>query len=230
VVADTGDFLKLAKFRPILESPFNSLKDYLSPSLMAAVPYVKPWMSLGQELQKYFKDPRLVIAFSFQAKYLGMSPFRCPSLFSILSFLEYEYGVYHPIGGCGQVSRRMADVAEELGCTIRLNEPVRKLQFSGKRVTGVETDQGTYQADAIVINADFAHAMQELVPNELRPRWTDRKIETKRFSCSTFMMYLASEARAARFVAARWPMESDSSKTRTRGSTGTGGLAGAPLV
>jgi phytoene desaturase len=41
-----------------------------------------------------------------------------------------------------------------------------------------------------VINADFAHAMQELVPNELRPRWTDRKIETKRFSCSTFMMYL----------------------------------------
>jgi phytoene desaturase len=182
--------VKLAKFRPILESPFNSLKDYLSPSLMAAVPYVKPWMSLGQELQKYFKDPRLVIAFSFQAKYLGMSPFRCPSLFSILSFLEYEYGVYHPIGGCGQVSRRMADVAEELGCTIRLNEPVRKLQFSGKRVTGVETDQGTYQADAIVINADFAHAMQELVPNELRPRWTDRKIETKRFSCSTFMMYL----------------------------------------
>ena len=73
--------IKLAKFRPILESPFNSLRDYVSPSLMAAAPYVKPWKSLGQELQNYFKDPRLVIAFSFQAKYLGMSPFRCPSLF-----------------------------------------------------------------------------------------------------------------------------------------------------
>jgi phytoene desaturase len=41
-----------------------------------------------------------------------------------------------------------------------------------------------------VINADFAHAMQHLVPNHLRPRWTDQKLESKRFSCSTFMMYL----------------------------------------
>ena len=32
--------------------------------------------------------------------------------------------------------------------------------------------------------------MQNLVPNELRPRWTDQKLESKRFSCSTFMMYL----------------------------------------
>jgi len=182
--------VKLAKFRPILESPFNSLRDYLSPSLMAAAPYVKPWKSLGQELQSYFKDPRLVIAFSFQAKYLGMSPFRCPSLFSILSFLEYEYGVFHPIGGCGQVSRRMADVAEELGCKIRLSEPVCKLRFEGKRVTAVETDQGVYHADAFVINADFAHSMEKLVPNHLRPHWTDKKLESKRFSCSTFMMYL----------------------------------------
>jgi phytoene desaturase len=181
---------KLAKFRPILESPFNSLKDYVSPSLMAAAPYVKPWKSLGQELQSYFRDPRLVIAFSFQAKYLGMSPFRCPSLFSILSFLEYEYGVYHPMGGCGQVSNRMSDIAKQLGCNIQLNEPVTKLRFRGKRVTAVETSKGTYEADAFVINADFAHAMQHLVPNTMRKRWTDEKLETKRFSCSTFMMYL----------------------------------------
>ena len=181
---------KLAKFRPILESPFNSLKDYLSPSLASAVPYVKPWKSLGQELQSYFRDPRLVIAFSFQAKYLGMSPFRCPSLFSILSFLEYEYGVYHPIGGCGQVSVRMAELAQKLGCSIQLNSPVRKLRFQGKKVVAAETDQGVHEADAFVINADFAHAMQHLVPDNLRNRWSDAKLEAKRFSCSTFMIYL----------------------------------------
>lgn len=181
---------KLAKFRPILESPFNGLADYLSPALLAATPYIKPWKSLGQELQSYFQDPRLVIAFSFQAKYLGMSPFRCPSLFSILSFLEYEYGVFHPYGGCGAVSREMARISGELGCDIRLNEPVRSMKWRGRRVVGVVTDRGTYDCDAIVVNADFAHAMRELVPNELRSRWTDEKIESKRFSCSTFMMYL----------------------------------------
>ena len=187
--------VKLAKFRPILESPFNSVLDLLRPSLISAAAFVKPWKTLGKELQDYFHDPRLVIAFSFQAKYLGMSPFRCPSLFSILSFLEYEYGVFHPIGGCGQVSERMGEIATELGCDVRTNEPVERLEFEGKRVKAVHTAKGRYEADAVVINADFAHAMKTLVPDHLRKRWSDAKIETKRFSCSTFMLYLGIRGR-----------------------------------
>lgn len=187
--------VKLAKFRPILESPFNSMLDLLRPSLLGAAGLVKPWKTLGQELQSFFRDPRLVIAFSFQAKYLGMSPFKCPSLFSILSFLEYEYGVYHPIGGCGQISERMAQMAVEMGCTLKTNEPVQRLEFEGKKVTAVHTAHGRYPADAVVINADFAHAMQELVPDQLRKRWSNSKIEKKQFSCSTFMMYLGIRGR-----------------------------------
>lgn len=185
--------IKLQKFRPILESPFNSMRDLLRPSLALAAPLVKPWKSLGKDLQSYFKDPRLVIAFSFQAKYLGMSPFMCPSLFSILSFLEYEYGIYHPYGGCGFVSQRMADIASEEGADIRLSEPVRKLHFKGKRVVALETDKERYETDAVVINADFAQFMTKLVPNHLRRKWSDAKISKKRFSCSTFMMYLGVE-------------------------------------
>jgi phytoene desaturase len=124
-----------------------------------------------------------------------MSPFKCPSLFSILSFLEYEYGVFHPIGGCGQVSERMAEIATEMGCDIRTDEPVERLEFQGKRVTAVVTDRGRYEADAFVINADFAHSMQKLVPDNLRKRWSNRKIAKKRFSCSTFMMYLGIQGR-----------------------------------
>jgi len=37
--------------------------------------------------------------------------------------------------------------------------------------------------------------MTHLVPDYLRRRWTDRKLETKQFSCSTFMMYLGIEGR-----------------------------------
>ena len=124
-----------------------------------------------------------------------MSPFRCPSLFSILSFLEYEYGVFHPIGGCGQVSERMGEIATELGCDVRTNEPVERLEFEGKRVKAVHTAKGRYEADAVVINADFAHAMKTLVPDHLRKRWSDAKIETKRFSCSTLMLYLGIRGR-----------------------------------
>jgi phytoene desaturase len=60
-------------------------------------------------------------------------------------------------------------------------------------VVGVETKSSSYDCDAIVINADFAQAMNKLVPNHLRSRWSDKNLERKQYSCSTFMMYLGVE-------------------------------------
>ncbi len=184
---------KLDRFRSILERPFHGLRDLLSVEMLKMLPLVRPWLSLERELARYFSDPRLRLAFAFQSKYLGMSPFNCPSLFSILSFLEYEHGVWHPIGGCGEVSRVMTRVAESLGVEISLGEDVTGLDFKGKKVVGVRTNKGAYRSDALVINADFARAMTRLVPDHLRQRWTDRKIAKKKFSCSTFMLYLGVE-------------------------------------
>ena len=186
---------KLAEFKPILESPFESAKDLLNFSLMEMMPLMRPWRSVDSDLRSHFKDPRVRLAFSFQSKYLGMSPFRCPSLFTILSFLEYEHGVYHPKGGCGAVSEAMARAARDLGAEIHLEEPVEEILFEGKKAVGVRTNRDEYKCDALVVNADFAQTMSKLVPNHLRNRWTDRKLEKKRFSCSTFMMYLGIEGR-----------------------------------
>jgi phytoene desaturase len=187
--------VKLEKFRPTLESPFLSWRDLLSWDLIKLLPLLRPWQSLDRELGRYFTDPRIRLAFSFQSKYLGMSPFHCPSLFSILSFLEYEFGVWHPVGGCAAVSEGMARIAREMGVTFSLGEEVTELLFEGHRVVGVKTPVDEYRADATVINADFANAMTKLVPNHLRKRWTDEKLAKKKFSCSTFMMYLGIEGR-----------------------------------
>ena len=184
---------KLARFKPTLESAFLSWKKLLSWDLLKLLPILRPWRSLDSELGRYFSDPRVRLAFSFQAKYLGMSPFNCPSLFSILSFLEYEFGVYHPIGGCAAVSEAMARVACEMGVTISLEEEVEQILFEGKKAVGVRTNRGEERCDALVINADFARAMTRLVPDHLRRRWSDRKITKKKFSCSTFMLYLGIE-------------------------------------
>lgn len=181
---------KLERFIPFLESPFESWRDLAKLRMLKMLPLLKPWRSLDADLHTYFKDERIRLGFSFQSKYLGMSPFTCPSLFSILSFLEYEHGVFHPVGGCGAVTRAMARVAQDLGVRILLDEPVEKVFFEGRRATGVRTKNRTLEADAVVINADFAQAMQRMLPASVRRKWTDRKIESKKYSCSTFMLYL----------------------------------------
>jgi phytoene desaturase len=182
--------VKLARFRPALESAFPSWRSLVNWQMLKLLPLLRPWRSLDGELGRYFRDPRVRLAFSFQSKYLGMSPFNCPSLFSILSFLEYEHGVHHPLGGCAAVSEAMARAATDLGVHIELNQDVEEILFEGRRAVGVRTQTGKFDADALVINADFAQAMTRLVPDRLRPRWTDRKLAAKRFSCSTFMLYL----------------------------------------
>jgi phytoene desaturase len=184
---------KLERFAPILQTPFESWRDLITPEMLRMLPLVRPWRSLDSDLRKYFKDERIRLGFSFQSKYLGMSPFSCPSLFSILSFLEYEHGVFHPVGGCGAVTAAMARVAEGMGVRILRNTAVEEMLFEGRRVVGVRTPEEVIKADAVVVNADFAQAMQRLTPNRLRRRWTNERIAKKRFSCSTFMMYLGIE-------------------------------------
>ena len=186
---------KLQRFEPILRTPFESWRDLVTPQMLKMLPLVRPWRSLDSDLRKYFKDERIRLGFSFQSKYLGMSPFSCPSLFSILSFLEYEHGVFHPVGGCGAVTQAMARIAEGMGVKILRNTPVEEMLFEGRRAVGVRTADETIKADAVVVNADFAQAMQRLVPNHLRRRWSNERIAKKQFSCSTFMMYLGIEGR-----------------------------------
>ncbi len=186
---------KFAAFRPALESAFHSVRAFATPAMMRALPKLRPHRTVDGDLATYFRDPRVRLAFSFQSKYLGMSPFQCPSLFTILAFMEYEYGVWHPRGGCGAVMDAMARVADEQGADIRLGEPVEEILFEGRRARGVRTASGTHRFDALVVNADFANTMQTLVPDRLRPAWSDARIARKKFSCSTFMLYLGLEGR-----------------------------------
>ncbi len=170
---------KFDAFTPILQQPWECVTDYVKLSMLKMLPLVRPWASVDADLGRYFKDERIRLAFSFQSKYLGMSPFKCPSLFTILSYLEYDYGVFHPKGGCAAVSE-----------TVKLNAGVDRMLFEGKQCVGVESGGETYRGDAVVVNADFANAMNKLVPDAVRSRWTDTKLEKKKYSCSTFMMYL----------------------------------------
>jgi phytoene desaturase len=181
---------KLTSFLPFLQSPFESWKDLAKPAMIKLLPLLSPWRSLDQDLQRHFKDERIRLGFSFQSKYLGMSPFQCPSLFSILSFLEYEHGVFHPTGGCGAVTQAMARIAREMGVKILLNEPVERVLVENGKAIGVKTGQDSLPADAVVVNADFAGAMRQMVPNHLRRKWTNKTLAKKDYSCSTFMMYL----------------------------------------
>ncbi|MBU9714742.1 phytoene desaturase family protein [Evansella tamaricis] len=181
---------KMNMLLPILQSKYDSLFDYLRRKSIKALPSLEFGKSLYDVLSRYFDDDRLKLSFTFQSKYLGMSPWECPGAFSILSFMEHEYGVYHPIGGVNQITKALAKVVEEHGGQIHKNNGVRKLVLNGNKVIGVELEDGEIiEADHVVMNADFAYGMTTLLDDTKRKKYKNAELIKKDYSCSTFMIY-----------------------------------------
>ncbi|WP_273850567.1 phytoene desaturase family protein [Guptibacillus spartinae] len=182
---------KFEALMPILQNKHDSLLDYGRWRFVKALPKLTVTDSVYKRLSHYFKDERLRLSFTFQAKYLGMSPWECPGAFTILSYMEHAYGIFHPIGGLNQIPQAMAKVIKEEGGEVHTNKGVKQLLLDGKTVKGVELEDGSLEyADEVIINADFAHAVKHLIPTGSVKKYTPEKMEQKKYSCSAFMLYL----------------------------------------
>lgn len=183
-------------YKPYLGEPVRPPLGYLRwRELMAAVPF-RPWENLYQHYMRFFGDERLVYGLSYPAKYLGMHPTACSSIFSLIAFLEFKYGIWHPKGGFRALAAAFARAAQDLGVRIHLGRPVKQLWLEHDRLKGLELADGErVAADAVVVNADFAYAQQHLLPPDKRGRYSDAKLKRMRFSCSTFMLYLGIDKR-----------------------------------
>ena len=182
---------KFEKLIPCLQIPYGKVTDYFKKRFINSLPYLDAHVSLFDVLGRYFDDEDLRLTFTFQAKYIGMSPWEAPGTFSIISFIEHNGGIYHVNCGLHKLSEAMAKSIKEDGGNIFLSSPVRKINVVNKKAVGIELENGEkVDADFVVINADFAYAMKNIIDPDLRSKYTNEKIDKMKYSCSTFMLYL----------------------------------------
>jgi len=187
---------RFEKLYPCIQRDYSSLKAFFSWDLLRAVPSLALNHSVFTNLGKYFKEEKMRLVFSFQSKYLGMSPWDCPALFTMLSYLEHEYGIYHVKGGLNQIAAAMAKVIIEQGGAIFTDTAVKSLIVGNKTVKGVRLQDGSeVLADEVIVNADFAYAMTNLVEPDALQQYSPDKVAKLEYSCSTFMLYLGLNTR-----------------------------------
>lgn len=182
---------KFETLMPCLQIPYGKWTDLLSWQMIRSIPYLDLHKSLMDVLGSYFKDPLLRTVFTFQAKYIGMSPWKAPGLFSMISYIEHGGGVYHVEGGLNKISEAMTKVIKEHEGKIHLNKNVQEIIIKNKEAKGIKLDDGSiHDADIVILNADFAYAMSKIVPEEHRKKYTNNTLNKLEYSCSTFMLYL----------------------------------------
>ncbi|MEO6922450.1 MAG: FAD-dependent oxidoreductase, partial [Bryocella sp.] len=176
---------RFEKLYPCLQRDYGSVSQFLSPTLMAALPHIAMGRSLHDVLGKYFRSVELKLAFTFQSKYLGMSPWDCPGLFAMIPYTEHAHGVFHVMGGLHRIPAAMAKIAEEFGATIHTSCGVSKVLVTNGKSTGVQLENGEKLAfDEVVINADFGHAMSTLFDQKDLGKFRAEKMRTRQYSCS----------------------------------------------
>jgi phytoene desaturase len=100
------------------------------------------------------------------------------------------------MGGTGALVQGLAALIARQGGTIRYGAEVAAITLRDRRATGVRlTDGETISAGIVVSNADSAYTYARLVPNEVRRRWTDRKLARARSSMGLFVWYFGTRRR-----------------------------------
>jgi phytoene desaturase len=151
--------------------------------------------------RKRVKDERLRMALSFHPLFIGGDPMHVTSMYALVSHLEKEYGVHYAMGGVQAIADAMAKVVTEQGGEIRYGTEADEILVEKGRATGVRLADGeVLPARVVVSNADAGHTYSRLLRNLPRWRWSDRKLERKRWSMGLFVWYFGTKG-----TARMWP-------------------------
>lgn len=179
-----------------LQKPFRNKRDFYNPYMLKQGLKLKTFDTADEFLSKYIKDDRLKNMISFQTLYIGISPYNGPSLYSMIPMIEFLYGIWFIKGGMHTMATAMERLFLELGGKINYNVEVEEICIEEGKATGILVNDTKETSDFVMCNADFPFAMKNLVKDKkAKGKYTDKKIDSLKYSCSCFLMYLGMDCK-----------------------------------
>ena len=147
---------------------------------------LKTYISNWRYVKKFFKDPHLRMAYTFQNIYVGQSPFNSPALFSMVPAAELTEGSFFPKGGMYTIVENLLSEAYASGVLFHYNMPVNKIRVKGNMAESIILENGSViNADVVVANADLPYVYRKLLPDKGKSRRLDRM----KYSCSAICFH-----------------------------------------
>ena len=147
------------------------------------------WRSVYSVVSSYVKDERLRQALSFHTLLVGGNPMTTSAIYALIHTIEKDGGVWFARGGTNALVGGMVRLFERLGGTLRLGDPVTKIEIAGDRATGVTTRSGwRADADMVACNGDLMHSYKELLDHP-RGAKVAKGLARKRWSPSLFVVH-----------------------------------------
>jgi phytoene desaturase len=179
-------------FVDLSDVPFDSVGSMLriAPDMMR----LESYRTVYGLISKFVKNEQIRQVLSFHTLLVGGNPFTTTAIYALISHVESTWGVTYPKGGMSALVEGMVSLVQGQGNHVRYNAQVQEIVVDGKRVTGVRLQDGeTLPADIVVSNADAAFTYRHLLPEHVRRRWTNRRIDRLQYSMSLFVWYFGTD-------------------------------------
>ena len=174
------------------------LRDWIDPSVVRAAPIGLSLVgSMQGHVSDYFDHPKLQQIMQYTLVFLGGSPKNTPALYNIMSHVDFNLGVYYPVndegeGGIGVVIDAFVELGEELGVEFVTDSEVDEITKRRDSFHVETVDGEVYRPDETVVNADYGHAEQELLPDH-ESQYDDDYWDDRTLAPSAYLMYLGVE-------------------------------------
>jgi len=186
-VFDTG-------YTPLADKPFLRLRDMLkvAPEMVR----LRSDRSVYRTVSRFVKDEHLRQALSFHSLLVGGNPFDTSSIYTLIHYLERNWGVFFPRGGTGALVRAFVRLYQELGGELRLSSPVECIQVekSNGRASHWVHSRGVPRErfDWVVSNADLHQTYARFYADHPASSARVTKLERMDWSMSLFVLYFGT--------------------------------------
>jgi phytoene desaturase len=181
----------------LVYKPGRSLTEFMDWPTISGAFRLDVFTSIRRHIARYFKHPRIRQLMEFPVLFLGALPQDTPALYSLMNYADIKGGTWHPEGGMYSVVNAMVQLAEELGVKFRYAEEVKEINVVNGRATGVTTDKGNYQADAVISGADYHFTETNLLQSQYRS-YSEKYWDSRVMAPSCLLYYVGVNKRLNR--------------------------------
>lgn len=156
-------------------------------------------MPIHSYVSRYFKNPQLQQILEYATVFLGSSPYSAPALYSLMSALDFNEGVYYPRGTMYAVVESLVSIGRSYGVSYHVNTPVTRIITNGSKTSGIEFEDGTTEnADIVISNADLHFTETRLLSPDAQS-YPEKYWQKREASPSALLMFLGIEGKVPEF-------------------------------
>ncbi|MGF2413424.1 1-hydroxycarotenoid 3,4-desaturase CrtD [Ferruginibacter sp.] len=156
-----------------LNYSLHKRKTWLNKRVIKALGAVKMgylFKTLHKHNKSKFKSAEAVQLFNRYATYNGSNPYKAPGMLSLIPHLEYNEGIYYPLGGMISITDALYKLAIKKGVQFCFNTPVQKIINHEGKVRGVVANNENIEAGIVVSNMDVYFTHKYLLSNEYKAK------------------------------------------------------------